>query len=90
MTTYRETILSLINESPFDIDSDIQIRGRPLIMASSEFLTNKEQGDWAEQVVFNAINKNSEEYWPCDTGERTVSPPEIQDLPSFTLNIKMS
>lgn len=31
-------------------------------MASSEFLTNKEQGDWAEQVVFNAINKNSEEY----------------------------
>ena len=31
-------------------------------MASSEFLTNKEQGDWAEQVVFKAINENSEEY----------------------------
>ena len=31
-------------------------------MASSEFLTNKEQGDWAEQIVFNAINEYSEEY----------------------------
>jgi len=28
-------------------------------LASSEFLTNKEQGDWAEQVVLNAINDNS-------------------------------
>ena len=28
-------------------------------MASSEFLTNKEQGDWAEQTVFNAINEHS-------------------------------
>lgn len=44
MMTYKETILSLINESPFDIDADIQISGRPPTMASSEFLTNKEQG----------------------------------------------
>lgn len=48
MMTYRKTILSLINESPFDIDSDIQISGRPPTMASFEFLTNKEQGDWTE------------------------------------------
>lgn len=48
MMTYGKTILSLINESPFDIDSDIQISGRPPTMASSEFLTNKEQGDWTE------------------------------------------
>jgi type II restriction enzyme len=31
-------------------------------MASSEFLTNKEQGDWAEQIVFKAINDNSPDY----------------------------
>ena len=31
-------------------------------MASSEFLTNKEQGDWAEDIVFKAINEFSEEY----------------------------
>ena len=36
--------------------------GRPPTMASSEFLTNKEQGDWAEHVVFNAINENSDKY----------------------------
>lgn len=29
-------------------------------MASSEFITNKQQGDWAENVIFRAINDNSE------------------------------
>ena len=28
--------------------------------ASSEFITNKQQGDWAEDVFFRAINDNSE------------------------------
>lgn len=28
--------------------------------ASSEFITNKQQGDWAEDVLFRAINYNSE------------------------------
>ena len=27
MTTYKETILSLTNESPFDIDADTQLVG---------------------------------------------------------------
>jgi type II restriction enzyme len=31
-------------------------------LANSEFLTNKEQGDWAEQIVFNAINRHSDAY----------------------------
>ena len=62
MATYKETIASLIRATPFDIDTDIQVSGRPPSMASSEFLTNKEQGDWAEQVVFNAINEGSDEY----------------------------
>lgn len=29
--------------------------------ASSEFITNKQQGDWAEDVIFRAINDNSNE-----------------------------
>lgn len=62
MTTYKETIAALIKASPFNIDTDIQMSGRPPTMASSEFLTNKEQGDWAEQVVFTAVNENSDEY----------------------------
>lgn len=28
-------------------------------LASSEFITNKQQGDWAEDVIFRAINDNS-------------------------------
>lgn len=28
--------------------------------ASSEFITNKQQGDWAEDVIFRAVNDNSE------------------------------
>jgi len=48
--------------TPFGIDLDIQMTGRPPTMASSEFLTNKEQGDWAEQIVFKAINDNSPDY----------------------------
>lgn len=60
--SYKEEIARLVQASPFGIDTSIRIEGRPPTMASSEFLTNKQQGDWAEQVVFNAINDNSVEY----------------------------
>ena len=66
--TYKETIASLINSAPFEIDTDVQLSGRPPTMASSEFLTNKEQGDWAEQIVFNAVNANSEDYCAVNYG----------------------
>lgn len=59
---YKDTIASLIGALPFNINTDIQISGRSPTMANSEFLTNKEQGDWAELVVFNAINEHSKEY----------------------------
>ena len=62
MTNYKDTIQELLQKSPFVIDLDIKMEGRPPTMANSEFLTNKEQGDWAEQIVFNAINENSTEY----------------------------
>lgn len=62
MTAYKEIIASLIDAAPFDIDTEIKVGGRPPTMASSEFLTNKEQGDWAEQLVLSAINENSDDY----------------------------
>ena len=62
MATYKKTIASLINASPFGIDADIQINRQPPTAAHSAFLTNKEQGDWAEQVVRSAINTHSTEY----------------------------
>ena len=60
--TYKETIARLILTAPFAINPDIQFEGRPPTMASSEFLTNKEQGDWAERIVFKAINENSTDF----------------------------
>ncbi len=68
MTTYRGTIASLIISFPIEIDTDIQLKGRPPTMASSDFLTNKEQGDWAEQIVLNAVNTHSTEYCAVQYG----------------------
>ncbi len=65
---YKDDILNLIRQSPLEIDTEIQISGRPPTMASSEFLTNKEQGDWAERIVFKAINEYSKEYFAVAYG----------------------
>ena len=59
---YRDTILRLIQTTPFDIDTELQVRGRMPTLANSEFLTNKEQGDWAEQIALATINESSNEY----------------------------
>ena len=67
---YEETIASLIRSAPLDIDADIRISGRLPTMANSEFLTNKAQGDWAEQIVLRAINSNSDEYSAVQYGRR--------------------
>lgn len=37
-------------------------RTSPPTQASSNFITNKEQGDWAEDLVFRAINETSKNY----------------------------
>ena len=65
---YKDDILNLIKQSPLEIDTEIQMSGRPPTMASSEFLTNKEQGDWAERIVFKAINEYSEDYFAVEYG----------------------
>lgn len=56
--TYKQKIRQLIQSLDLGIDTDIQVSGRPPTMANSEFLTNKEQGDWAERIVQSAINEN--------------------------------
>ncbi len=60
--SYRDTILRLIQATPFEIDTDLQVSGRMPTLANSEFLTNKEQGDWAEEIALAAINESSQEY----------------------------
>ncbi|MBE7477014.1 MAG: AccI family restriction endonuclease [Ignavibacteriales bacterium] len=65
---YKDDIFKLIKQSPLDIDINIQMGGRPPTMANSEFLTNKEQGDWAEKIVFKAINEYSTDYFAVEYG----------------------
>ncbi|MBI5265952.1 MAG: AccI family restriction endonuclease [candidate division Zixibacteria bacterium] len=59
---YNDLISDLLRRTAFGGNADLKVSGRPPTMASSEFLTNKEQGDWAERIVFNAINENSREF----------------------------
>ena len=65
---YKDEIQRLIEQSPLEIDTDIELTGRPPTMANSEFLTNKEQGDWAEQIVFRAISEFSRDYFAIKYG----------------------
>lgn len=60
--SYEKRILRLIQNAPFDIDTDIRVSGPAPTLANSQFLTNREQGDWAEETVFNAINRHSDDY----------------------------
>ncbi len=62
MKSYAEKIKSLIEHHPLEIDTEIQVEGKIPNLASSDFLTNKAQGDWAEQLVITAINTASPEY----------------------------
>lgn len=65
---YKDEILKLINDSPLEIDTDIEIGGRPPTMATSNFLTNKEQGDWAETIAYKAINEYNKDFFAVRYG----------------------
>lgn len=61
---YINEINKLINKIPKSLidlsEPDRQIR-RPT-QASSNFITNKAQGDWAEKIVTDAINNTSQSF----------------------------
>ena len=59
---YKDVIARLIDAFPLPINKGVVIEGRPPTSANSEFLTNKEQGDWAERLVVKAINESSSGY----------------------------
>ena len=44
-------------------------RGKPPTQAFSEFLTNREQGDWAENLILQAINEISTHYKAVQYGK---------------------
>lgn len=61
---YIELINNLIKEvDPSLVDfSEERKHVTPPTQVSSEFLTNKAQGDWAEKTLLEGINKNSTKY----------------------------
>lgn len=58
---YYEKIRELTKEVPVELVDFEQPRekARTPTQASSNFITNKEQGDWAENLIIRAINENS-------------------------------
>ena len=52
------SICSTIHTGLIDFDEPRSKASMPT-QASSEFITNKQQGDWAEDVIFRAINEHS-------------------------------
>jgi len=68
---YKDTITELIQKVPTTIvDWSIERkRGKPPTQAFSEFLTNREQGDWAENLVLRAINALSKNYKAIQYGK---------------------
>ena len=61
---YFDKIRELTKHIPTTIVDFSEQRGRtsPPTQASSNFITNKEQGEWAEDLIFRAINENSKNY----------------------------
>lgn len=61
MTKYKDIINNIckdIHTGLINFDEPRSKASMPT-QASSEFITNKQQGDWAEDVIFRAINENS-------------------------------
>ena len=69
--SYYESIKELILTVPTTIiDWEIERkRGKPPTQAFSEFLTNREQGDWAENLILQAINSESSHYIAVQYGK---------------------
>jgi len=61
---YFDKIRELTKHIPTTIADFSEQRDRtsPPTQASSNFITNKEQGDWAENLIFRAINETSKNY----------------------------
>ncbi|MBX3291257.1 MAG: AccI family restriction endonuclease [Acidobacteria bacterium] len=62
--SYYDRITELTTHVPKGlVDFELErIPARTPTQASSEFITNKEQGDWAENLIFRAINESSKNH----------------------------
>ncbi len=60
-TDRLDYLIKNINTNLIDFSQERK-RNSPPTQVSSEFLTNKEQGDWAEDTLIHGINNNSERF----------------------------
>ena len=62
--TYKERIGDLTKHIPTSLVDFDQPREQARVptQATTNFITNKEQGDWAENLIFRAINESSKNY----------------------------
>jgi len=69
--SYYEEIKELIQHVPATIINWAieRKRGKPPTQAFSEFLTNREQGDWAENLIIKAINSLSTKFVAVQYGK---------------------
>ncbi len=77
--TYYEKIRELTKTVPvalvdFGLPRD---PARTPTQASSNFITNKEQGDWAENLVFRAINETSQNFIAVKYGKSSRATPSF-------------
>jgi len=63
-----ENLTSNISSTLIDFSVE-RTKGRMPTQVSSNFITNKEQGDWAERLVLSAINSTSENYIAVQYGK---------------------
>lgn len=72
--TYFERIQQLTKNVPVELVDFSQPRdvARTPTQASSNFITNKEQGDWAENLIFRAINETSKNHVAVKYGTQTI------------------
>lgn len=68
---YKNTINELAQQIPKSIvDFSVKrVRSSPPTQASSEFITNREQGDWAERLVLQAVNKTNQKFVAVQYGK---------------------
>lgn len=70
---YRREIRDLLLSAPVPVDLDLQAQGRPPTQASSHFLTNREQGTWAEDLALRAINAHAGDLRAVHYGEKATA-----------------
>jgi type II restriction enzyme len=63
-----ENLTSNISSTLIDFNAE-RTKGRMPTQVSSNFITNKEQGDWAERLVLTAINSTSKNYIAVQYGK---------------------